>query len=102
MSDLSVLIMRLKSGEYDGAHIMQAWIKLEELEVKDKRIAGLNVEVLALAGKDLSTALKLTRRIDEIVEAGNGLIYNDSGTAPLYQPAVDKWNKVLSNTEGKV
>ena len=73
----------------------------QELEAKDKRIAELNADVLALSGKDLSTALKLTKRIDKIVEAGNGLIYNDSGAAPLYQPAIDKWNAVLSNTKGE-
>lgn len=28
---LQVLRMRLKSGEYDGAHIMQAWIAIDEL-----------------------------------------------------------------------
>lgn len=79
---------------------VENWNKRDaELEAKDKRIAELNSEVLVLAGKDLSTALKLTRRIDEIVEAGNGLIYNDSGTAPLYQPAVDEWSKVLSNNK---
>lgn len=88
----------LLESEFAGATIAQ---QAQELEAKDARIAELNVEVLALSGKDLSTALKLARRIDEIVEAGNGLIYNDSGTAPLYQPAVDKWNKALSNTKGE-
>lgn len=29
--ELEVLRMRLKSGEYDGTHIMQAWIAVEEL-----------------------------------------------------------------------
>ncbi len=29
--DLEVLRMRLKSGEYDGVHIMKAWIAIEEL-----------------------------------------------------------------------
>jgi len=29
--ELKVLKMRLKSGEYDGVHIMQAWIAIDEL-----------------------------------------------------------------------
>ena len=29
--ELKVLRMRLKSGEYDGAHIMQAWVAIDEL-----------------------------------------------------------------------
>ena len=29
--ELKVLIMRLKSGEYDGVHIMQAWVAIDEL-----------------------------------------------------------------------
>ena len=38
--ELRVLRMRLKSGEYDGVHIMQAWIAIDELielrEFRDK------------------------------------------------------------------
>ena len=34
---LKVLRMRLKSGEYDGVHIMQAWIAIDELvELREK------------------------------------------------------------------
>ena len=49
-----VLIMRLKSGEYDGTHIMKAWITIreqeKELKRKDKRIAELEKENLKAHG----------------------------------------------------
>lgn len=55
MSDLSVLIMRLKSGEYDGAHIMQDWIKLEELE-EAKELERINIDSIAGLEQQLEQA----------------------------------------------
>ena len=48
--DLEVLIMRLKSGEYDGAHIMKAWVSIEELielrEFREKAFSAYpNIDV---------------------------------------------------------
>ena len=31
IDELEVLRMRLKSGEYDGVHLMQAWLAIDEL-----------------------------------------------------------------------
>lgn len=39
--ELKVLRMRLKSGEYDGEHIMQAWIAIDELIKLRERVEGL-------------------------------------------------------------
>jgi hypothetical protein len=36
--DLEVLIMRLKSGEYDGAHIMKACVSIEEMAEKIRKL----------------------------------------------------------------
>ena len=56
--DLEVLIMRLKSGEYDGTHIMKAWLTIRE---QDKRIAELEKSgnEMAIIIADLRAHLKI-------------------------------------------
>ena len=39
--ELKVLRMRLKSGEYDGTHIMQAWVAIDELIVAKTKLKEL-------------------------------------------------------------
>lgn len=43
--DLEVLIMRLKAGEYDGVHIMKAWIAIEELIQLREELEALKVSI---------------------------------------------------------
>jgi len=40
IKELQVLRMRLKSGEYDGVHIMHAWLAIDELIELKKCIAA--------------------------------------------------------------
>jgi len=40
--ELKVLRMRLKSGEYDGTDIMQAWTAIDELIELRKKVEGLD------------------------------------------------------------
>lgn len=42
--ELEVLKMRLKSGEYDGTHIMQAWLAIDELIKSKTKIDDHNNE----------------------------------------------------------
>ena len=50
IAQLEVLRMRLKSGEYDGVHPMQAWLDIDELILwkklhGDKTISKHDLEV---------------------------------------------------------
>ena len=59
-----VLIMRLKSGEYDGTHIMKAWITIQEQE---NIIAELEeelteaIEIIEYSGVDYDEVLEAIR-----------------------------------------
>ena len=48
MSELGLLRSKLKSGDYDGADIMQAWIAIDELERLRAHVAEVK-DLLALA-----------------------------------------------------
>ena len=66
--DKEVLIMRLKSGEYDGTHIMKAWLTIRE---QDKRIAELekeNADVYGMLDDIQNERLELKAEIAELEE----------------------------------
>jgi hypothetical protein len=57
--DLEVLRMRLKSGEYDGVHIMKAWIAIEELIQLREELEALKVSIPEIQGKAIIEKLNL-------------------------------------------
>lgn len=46
---LSALRVRLKSGEYDGADIMQAWVAIDELIEVRKELDSIPTKIRVMA-----------------------------------------------------
>jgi hypothetical protein len=59
MSNRHPLVVKLKSGEYDGTDLMQAWLLIEELQSELERIKPAAQDVVAYCREDVHTlALK--------------------------------------------
>lgn len=63
-NDLDVLVMQLKSGEYDGTSIMKAWLAIERL---------IKIEIEDLAPKWVSVGDRLPVDGDDVLVYLNGV-----------------------------
>lgn len=75
MTDLDELRVALKSGEYDGTHIMRAWLlvdKVKELEEELKDADGA-AQILA------NQKVELTAKLDKAKEALSMASWNNIG-----------------------
>lgn len=75
--DLEVLRMRLKSGEYDGVHIMKAWIAIEELIQLREELEALKASIPEIQGKAIIEGLNL--RAKDLHEYTNSKELNQIG-----------------------
>ena len=76
--DLEVLRMRLKSGEYDGVHIMKAWIAIEELIQLREELEALKASIPEIQN-------------NEVIETLNIIIYDIDACHTLYAKRKAKW-----------
>lgn len=86
------LVIKLKSGEYDGTDIMQAWIRIEALEQQIERDKNAYESALHL----------LIRRSEPFLDSN--IVDETSGTIPLMEAlkhAIKLANELLKQDKEK-
>ena len=74
MSDLDLIIARLKCGEYDGADLMKAWINLRRIAELEERITELEgaikyaTEYGEVAFLGVNMPFKAFKRLKEVLK----------------------------------
>ena len=65
--ELRELRAALKSGEYDGTHVMRAWIAVDELAALQEREQKLERAVSVLTGSNSSWAMNVSDGDEELI-----------------------------------